>query len=79
MGDPGRDSRAPDAKYCFIANVAIVLGALIYLFGYPFLIYLALLGAGSALVLIVLLTASDLFDEKSRDKHSAAASNRERS
>ena len=51
----------PDAKYYFIANMVALFAALIYEFGYPFLISVALVAAASALTFLVILTASDAF------------------
>ena len=50
-----------DAKYFFIFNVAVLFGAAIYVFGYPFVISLALLATGSAITFLVVLTGSDAF------------------
>jgi len=54
----------PDAKYYFVGNVVVVLGALIYRLGYPFVICLALAGAAIGLSGLVLITASDMFASK---------------
>jgi prepilin signal peptidase PulO-like enzyme (type II secretory pathway) len=54
-----------DAKYYFVLNMLAVFAALIYAFGYPFLISVALVGAASALTFLILLTASDAFKPRS--------------
>jgi hypothetical protein len=56
----------PDAKYYFLANciLAAVLGAV--LFGYAFVISLALLAAWTALALLVTMTAADSFSKANR-------------
>ena len=56
----------PEAKYYFLANcvLAAVLGAA--LFGYAFVISLALIAAWAALALIVYLTAADSFSRANR-------------
>lgn len=56
----------PDAKYWFMANIGFVFAALVYKFGYPFLIVCALSATAAALTTLVLLTASDLFARKRR-------------
>jgi hypothetical protein len=53
-----------DAKYYFIGNVVLLLGLLVYLFGYPLLIVLALAATAIALGLIVVLTAADMFENR---------------
>ncbi|MFG1349520.1 hypothetical protein [Xanthobacter autotrophicus] len=52
---------APDAKYYFIANLVVCFAALVYFFGYPFLIIYALTATAVALVSLIILTASDMF------------------
>lgn len=56
----------PDAKYYFIANVFVGFAALVYVFGYPFLIAYALTATFAMLIFLVVLTASDLFGRKTR-------------
>lgn len=51
----------PDAKYYFIANVLIMLGVLIYTFGYPFLITAAIGATAAYLLFLVAFTAKDTF------------------
>ncbi|MFG1318351.1 hypothetical protein [Xanthobacter autotrophicus] len=58
---------APDAKYYFMANLAVCFVAMIYFFGYPFLIVYALTATAVALVSLIILTASDMF-RKGEDK-----------
>ena len=57
---------APDAKYYFVGNVFVLLAFLVYTFGYPLLIILALTGTASMLTAIVTLTATDLFAQRQR-------------
>lgn len=64
----------PDAKYYFAANLALTLIALIYLFGYPLLITLAVFAAFAGLTMIVVLTAIDAFGRT--PKRSAPAASR---
>jgi len=56
----------PEAKYCFLANciLAAALGAA--LFGYAFVISLALVAAWVALALLVTMTAADSFSRANR-------------
>jgi hypothetical protein len=56
----------PDAKYYFLANciLAAALGAA--LFGYAFVISLALVAAWTALALLVAMTAADSFSRANR-------------
>jgi hypothetical protein len=56
----------PEAKYYFLANciLAAVLGAV--LFGYAFVISLALAAAWVALALLVYMTAADSFSRANR-------------
>lgn len=58
----------PDAKYYFIGNLAVVFGALVYLFGYPFLIIYALTATALMLVALVILTASDMISRMGKGK-----------
>jgi hypothetical protein len=53
---------SPDAKYYFIGNVAVALAALIFYFGYPLVITLALIGSALGLSGIVMLTMGDWLD-----------------
>jgi len=50
-----------DAKFYFAGNLVVVLGALIYILGYPFVICLALAAAALGLSGLVLITAGDIF------------------
>ena len=56
----------PDAKYYFLANciLAAALGAVV--FGYAFVISLALVAAWVALALLVYMTAADSFSKANR-------------
>jgi hypothetical protein len=56
----------PEAKYYFLANciLAAALGA--FLFGYAFVISLALVAAWVALALLVTMTAADSFSKANR-------------
>ena len=56
----------PDAKYYFAGNCVVALAALIYIFGYPLLITLAVTAAGLALVFLVYMTAANSFSPASR-------------
>lgn len=56
----------PDAKYFFMGNLVVVFAALVYLFGYPFLIVYALSATAIALVSLIILTASDLLSQKKK-------------
>ncbi|MFG1297790.1 MULTISPECIES: hypothetical protein [Xanthobacter] len=51
----------PDARYYFIFNLLVLFAALVYFFGYPFLIVSALTATAAMLVTLVILTASDMF------------------
>ena len=55
-----------DAKYYFLANCILgaVFGAVV--FGYAFVISLALVAAGVALALLVYMTAADTFSKANR-------------
>jgi len=55
-----------DAKYYFLANCILgaVFGAVV--FGYAFVISLALVAAGVALALLVYMTAADSFSKANR-------------
>ncbi|HVZ53408.1 MAG TPA: hypothetical protein VG986_15695 [Pseudolabrys sp.] len=66
----------PDAKYYFMWNLLVVVALAVYAFGYPLLITMCLMAAAAALTMIVVLTASDLFDAKSRAVPAAASANR---
>lgn len=50
----------PDAKYWFMANLAFTFAALVYLFGYPFLIIYGLTATAAMLTFLVYFTAVDL-------------------
>lgn len=50
----------PDAKYWFMANLAFMFAALVYLFGYPFLIIYGLTATAAMLTFLVYFTAVDL-------------------
>ena len=50
----------PDAKYYFMANLAILYAVLLYVFGYPLLIVTLLAATAIMLTGIVVLTAMDL-------------------
>ena len=63
---------APDAKYFFMANLAVCFAALVYFFGYPFLIIYALTMTALALVSLIILTASDMFRKTSGDDEAVA-------
>jgi hypothetical protein len=56
----------PEAKYYFLANcvLAVALGAVV--FGYAFVISLALVAAWVALALLVYMTAADSFSRANR-------------
>ena len=54
----------PDAKYYLLANVVALLGFLIYQFGYPFVIVVALTETALALGFLIYLTASDVFKRR---------------
>ncbi len=56
----------PDAKYYFAGNCALALVALVYVYGYPLLITLAVAAAGLALIFLVYMTAADAFSPASR-------------
>lgn len=56
----------PDAKYYFVANVLVFVVALIYRFGYPLLICMALAASVVILTTIVILTAMDLFESRAK-------------
>jgi len=61
----------PEAKYYFLANciLAVALGAIV--FGYAFVITLAVLAAWVSLALLVYMTAADSFSKANR-RHLAA-------
>ncbi len=50
----------PDTRFYFLAAAVALFCAAIYVFGYPMLIVSALIATGSALSLLVVLTAYDL-------------------
>lgn len=62
-----------DAKYYFFGNLFVLLAVLIYIVGYPLLIVLALTAAVCALSLILVLTATDLIDQRVRRLKARAA------
>lgn len=64
---------AADAKYYFFGNVLVLLAALVYWVGYPLLIVLALTAAVVTLSMILLLTATDLIDQRARRTRARAA------
>jgi hypothetical protein len=55
---------SPEARYFFGFNLLMAMVGLVYLFGYPLVITLALIGAGAGLSGLVLLTAGDAFDRR---------------
>lgn len=55
---------SPEARYFFLFNIVVAMAGLIYLFGYPLVITLALIGAGLGLSGLVVLTAGDAFDRR---------------
>lgn len=55
-----------DAKYYFIANVLITLFWATYLYGYPFVIVAAEIGAVAVLSTIVALTSMDLWQNRGK-------------
>ncbi|RDV03394.1 hypothetical protein [Undibacter mobilis] len=57
---------AVDAKYYFFGNLVAVLAVLVYMVGYPLLIVLALTMAAAVLSMILILTATDLIDQRTR-------------
>ena len=68
----------PDAKYYFIANVAVLLLGLVWLFGYPLVICLALGMAAVALSGLVVLTAGDAFERSPTTARNAVATRQSR-
>jgi hypothetical protein len=56
----------PEAKYYFLANciLAVALGA--FVFGYAFVISLAVVAAWVALALLIYMTAADSFSKANR-------------
>lgn len=67
---------AADAKYYFFGNVLVLMAVLIYWVGYPLLIVLALTAAAVTLSMILLLTATDLIDQRGRRIRARAAAAR---
>jgi len=67
---------AADAKYYFFGNVLVLLAVLIYWVGYPLLIVLALTATAVTLSMILLLTATDLIDQRGRRIRARAAAAR---
>lgn len=66
----------PEAKYYFLANclLAVILGAVV--FGYAFVISLALVAAWAALALLVYMTAADSFSKINRRQLAAQSKRR---
>lgn len=58
----------PDAKYWFMVNLAFVFVALVYKFGYPFLILYALTATALMMTGLIILTASDLLANLAKRK-----------
>ncbi|MCA1952545.1 MAG: hypothetical protein LDL25_06710 [Hyphomicrobiales bacterium] len=56
----------PDAKYYFLANVVIVFGWAGYLYGYAFFITVAKIAAVLVMSSIILLTSTDLWENRGR-------------
>jgi hypothetical protein len=52
-----------EAKYFFIFNAFVVLAGLVYTFGYPLAITLALIGTGLGLGWVILLSMGDVIDK----------------
>lgn len=67
---------AADAKYYFFGNAFVLLVVLVYWVGYPLLIVLALTAATVTLSMILLLTATDLIDQRARRVRARAATRR---
>jgi len=67
---------AADAKYYLFGNLFVFLAALVYMVGYPLLIVLALTATAAALSMIVVLTATDLIDQRARRIKARAATAR---
>ena len=58
---------SPDARVILsLLGAVVVVAALVYLFGYPALIWIAVLSSFAALALIVVLSAGDLGDRSAR-------------
>jgi hypothetical protein len=55
-----------DAKYYFIANVLITVFWIVFLFGYPALIMIALMGAAGMFALIITMTSLDLIENRKK-------------
>lgn len=53
---------SPEARYFFLANMLAALAALIYTFGYPLVITLALIGTGLGLSWVILLSMGDVIE-----------------
>lgn len=64
---------AADAKYYFFGNVFVLMAVLVYWVGYPLLIVLALTATAATLSMILLLTATDLIDQRVRRIRARAA------
>lgn len=58
---------SPEAPYFFLFNAVVVGAALIYFFGYPLVITVAVAGAFCGLAGLVVLTAGDAFDPRASE------------
>lgn len=57
-----------DAKYYFVANLALILFWSFYTFGYPAVIIYALAATFSAMTFLVVLTSQDLIENIGKDR-----------
>jgi len=57
---------SPEAPYFFLFNAVVAGAALIYFFGYPLVITVAVAGAFAGLAGLVVLTAGDAFDKRAK-------------
>jgi hypothetical protein len=57
---------APDAKYYFAANLAVLFVMMTLSFGYAFVIIFALSATAVGMATLVILTAGDMFDQMIR-------------
>jgi len=57
---------SPEAPYFFLFNAVVVGAALIYIFGYPLVITVAVAGAFAGIAGLVVLTAGDAFDKRAK-------------
>ncbi|NEV78918.1 hypothetical protein KQX63_00560 [Rhodopseudomonas palustris] len=57
---------SPEAPYFFLFNAVVVGAALIYTFGYPLVITVAVAGAFAGIAGLVVLTAGDAFDKRAK-------------